>query len=274
MQFNKITIQLLTEEYERIAYKLPTPTYRAFLSKYNHQGFVCITYELKHLITTPKQLLWLSNIKHSMKQSIRFDFDFVEYIERDEYSGYKYSLDELAQYFKSVNIKYPKIFYPTNKKEMYKKLVWYAKALYFNDYLYFEMIMLASIKMNNHLNKPYNEKELISKSIRAFNFINDNKHKFKQKLNDKDRRKELVKAGIKRGQQMTAIKEENKLIIEEQLRKVNYKKTNGKIKISQLADEVGMSRQTVSKLLKELQLLIYPLFFIPMSLLYSAGCGN
>jgi hypothetical protein len=269
MQFNKITIQFLIDNYEKVAYTLPTPTYRRYITKYRHQGYVVITYKIKHLIRTEKQLLWVSNIKQSIKHRFKDKIEFIEYVETttQENTKLKYTLEELSNYFPSLNTKYPKLLYTQNRKLFYKRLVWYGKRLYYYDIFFIEMLMYASLKMNKHISNPYNDKELISKVVQAFNYINKNKSNFKQKLDDKKRKEVLSSAGKKRGQQLTKEKEENKKKLKKMVIQKQYLKANGKPKILELAKDINLSRQTVSKLLKEIGILLYPLFFVPISYL-------
>jgi len=62
MQFNKIAIQFLYDDYCLIADTLPIGTYRQHRRCSLHKGYILLVYELKHTITSTKQLLWLANI--------------------------------------------------------------------------------------------------------------------------------------------------------------------------------------------------------------------
>lgn len=61
MPFNKITIRLLTDDYERMAYKLPTPIYKVFNLKTIIKAFVC-TYKI-NLIFKRKIIMKYEQIK-------------------------------------------------------------------------------------------------------------------------------------------------------------------------------------------------------------------
>lgn len=274
MQLNKISLQFLFDDYERVAYSLPTPTQIRVISKYNHQGYVCITYELKHLIKSKKQLKWLANIKHSMKNEIRVDFDFVEYVETNQDKYKKYSLEELSQFFKSINtIKYPKSPYVENKKAIYRSLCIHAKNLYYYKILSLEMVIYESMNMNDILNKPYTDRELLNLSYKAYEYITRNKENLKQRLSSNQLKRALKEGGEKRGKQMKDKKETHKRLILGTLKEECNIKKNGKPNIHLIAKKLNLSRPTVTKILKEILFSFLPFFFISYVYLYSYLIG-
>jgi len=269
MQLNKISLQFLFHEYEKVAYSLLVPTHIRILTKLNHQGYVCIIYELKHSIISIKQLRWLANIKQSMKHQIKVDFEFIESIATDEVGYKKYSLDELSNHYKSINTKYPIILFPQNKKEIYQRLCIYAKNLYYYKMLSLEMIIYAGHKMNDKLNKPYSYKELLNMSNRVYSFILKSKNNLKQQLTSIELKKAYKQGGELRGKQMKKLKQQNTKMIIKLINEGNYIKTNGKPNIKAIAEELNLSRPTVAKLLKESLFSILPLFFVSYVYLYS-----
>lgn len=260
MQFNKISIQFKSDDYSKVAYLLPTPTYRRTLTQSNYQNYVIITYELKHSISSKKQFKWIANIKQSMKVNIKVRFEFIEYVAaaNQDNTNIKYSLQELQEYFKPIETTYPIIYLPSNKKEIYQRLCLYASKLYYNKLFHLEMIVFASMQMNEILNKPYSYKELLSKSIKAYEFINSNKPK--QKLSKDELKKALKTGGTKRAKQMKEQKEINQNKILELLKDEVFIKANGKPNISLIAEQLNLSRVTVTNLIKYLSLCIFPIF--------------
>ncbi len=269
MQLNKISLQFLFNDYEKVAYSLLIPTHIKTLTKFNHQGYVCITYELKHSISSPKQLKWLANIKHSMKHHIKVNFEFVESTDIDEVEYKKYSLDDLSNHYKSINTKYPIILFAQNKKDMYQRLCIYAKNLYYHKILSLEMIIYAGHKINDKLNKPYSYKELLNMSNRVYSFILKNKNNLKQQLTPIELKKAYKKGGEMRGKQMKKQKQQNTRMILKLINEGSYIKLNGKPNIKAIAEELNLSRPTVTKLIKESIFSILPLFFVSYVYLYS-----
>lgn len=269
MQFNKISLQFTFSDYEKVAYSLPIPTQRRTLSKYNHQGYVCITYELKHLITSSKQFKWLSNIKHSMKNTIKVDFEFIVDAENDEIKTKMYSLEELSHYFKSINTTYPKILFAQNKKDIYQRLCINAKNLYYKKMFYLEMLIYTSIKINEVLKKPCSDKELLNMSYRAYNFISKNKDSLKQQLTPYELKNAYKRGGKIRGNQMKMEMQENKRMIQKLISTKSFNKPNGKPNITALSKELNISRVTITKILKASLFSFLPLIFISYAYLNS-----
>ena len=261
MQFNKISLQFLSNDYSKIAYLLPVPTYRRTLSKTSHQGYVIITYELIHSITSENQFRWIANIKQSMKKHIKVEFEFVEYVasENQDNTNIKFTLQELQQYFPSVKTKYPQIFLPSNKKELYQRLCVYASKLYYQKIFYIEMIIFASIKINNILDNPYSHKELLSKSKNAYEYIL--KIKPKQKLTPEELKLAHKKGGEIRAKQMKELQQQNKEQVKELLKDDSFIKANGKPNITAIAEKLKLNRRTVERILKNLFCFL-PYFFL------------
>lgn len=263
MQFNKISLQFLTDDYQTVAYSLPIPTYRRSVTKSNQQGYLVITYELKHVVTSLNQFKWLANIKQSMQQYIKVEFEFIEYMESSsqENSNIKYSFKELQEHFKSINTIYPKIYLPTNKKEIYQRLCIYAKALYYNKIFYIEMLMFAAIRMNNLLGKPLNYKEILNKSKRAYSLVEKTKDEVKQKLTQSELKTALKSGGTKRGEQKKMEQKKNQEQIFKLINSGEYFKPNGKPNITVIANQLNLKRETVSRIYSKSLLCVLSFFF-------------
>lgn len=269
MQFNKISLQFLTAEYEKVAYTLPIPTYRRTVTQTEHQGYVIITYELKHSITSQNQFKWLANIKQSMQKHIKASFKFIEYVEskNQENTTVKYSLMQLQEHFYPVDTTYPQIYLPSNKKEVYQRLCIYASKLYYYNVFHLEMVMYASLKMNELLEKPFSYKELLKKSIIAYKFVINNPPR--QKLNKRELNQALKCGGNKRGEQMKQKQQQHQEQIQELLKDDTYIKPNGKPNISAIADKLQVDRKTVTRIMKKIFLCFFPLFFLYPMFFYS-----
>lgn len=260
MQFNKISLQFLTDNYSKIAYSLPIPTYRRIKTKSNHQGYVIVTYELTHSITSMNQFRWQANIKQSMKEHIKVEFLFAEYIEtvNQENTSIKYTFKSLQEHFKPIKTIYPKIYLPSNKSDIYQRLCIYASKLFYHKMFHLEMVIYAAIKMNNILKKPCNYKELLNKSIRAYTLVS--KTETKQKLTPIELRAALKTGGQKRGVQKKMEQMENKKKIEELIKSNEYIKPNGKINITKVATDLELSRVTVTNIVNQTLLSFFPFF--------------
>jgi len=261
MQFNKITLEFLFEDYEQVAYSLPIPSHTSHLTYINHKGYIVITYELKHSITSLNQFKWVSNLKYYMKYHIKVPFKFIDTIDTIKIIDHKYTLQELQEYFKPITITYPKIYLAQTKKDLYKHLCIHAKTLYYHDMLTLEMVIYSSIFMNNILQKPYSYKELLNKSKRAYNFIIDNKHNLKQKLKPTLLKNAHKLGGKKRGNQKKMEHQNNINQILELIKSGNFIKANNKPNITAIANELNLRRETVSRIYKKTLLCFLPFFF-------------
>lgn len=261
MHFNKISLQFLTDDYSRVAFSLPIPTYRKSVSKMNHQGYIVITYELKHSITSSNQFRWLANIKQSIKEHIKSEFEFIEYAEskNQDYINTKYTLKSLQEYFKAINTIYPKMYLPNNKEEVYQRLCIYASKLYYHKIFYLEMIIYSAIRMNKLLGEPYTYKELLNRSTRAYEFVNKNKPK--EKLSDEKLKAALKIGGIKTGEKKKMLRQENQKRILELVSIRKYLKPSGKPNITAISKELSLSRETVSRIYSKSLLGFFPFFF-------------
>jgi len=210
-----------------------------------------------------------------MKKSINKDLEFIDIdsTENMETSNIKYTLQELQSYFKSIEIIYPKIFYANNKDDIYRNLCQYATRLYYNDILSLEIIMGASIKMNDILNKPFSYKELLKKSKQAYDLICRSKDDLKQRLSKRELKIALKKGGNIRATQKQSEQKRNIKNIIHLINSSKYNKANGKPNISTIAIKLNLTRQTVSKLfnqnIKKTLLCFLPYFLITSYLLYD-----
>jgi len=261
-----IGLQMPLNSYKKVEGKLPTPSYENILISSSGEKEIIIIYEIEHHLKTSIQYQWLSDIKIHFKRNLLIDFDFVTEFYINEYStcrGVKYSLDELSKVFKGEFIKYPNPMYPATKKELYQKLVWYATRLKDKELLTLEAIYAVSLKFNRAIGNEYQQKELYKKSYEAFIFVQDRyKRKTKQEVISIKKQN-----GVKRGQQRT--QERQKLM--EQIKKLipYHLKPNGKPNLSEIARELKVRRETVSRIFKILLVTSF-IFWIKTSLEYNS----
>ena len=266
LQSAYIGLRMPLNGYKKVEGKLPTPSYENILISSSGEKEIIIVYEIKHHLKTSKQYQWLSDIKIHLKRNLFVDFDFVTEFYINEYStcrGIKYSLDELSKVFKGEFIKYPKAMYPATKKELYRKLVWYALRLKEKGLLTLEAIYAVALKFNQAIGNEYQQKELYKKSYVAYNFIlAHHRRKTKQELI-------LIKRqnGVKRGRQRT----QERHILLEQIKKLipQHSKPNGKPNLSAIARELNVRRETVSRIFK-LFIAVSFIFWIKTSLEYDS----
>jgi len=264
MQFNRIALLFKYEDFISIYEKLPQFTYRQYRQNSINKGNILIVYELQHDIKSQAQLLWVANIKEYMKYTIKVKFDFVEVdeIKAMECSNIKYTLQKLQSYFNQIEIKYPKVIYPFYKDELYRNLCLYAKSLYYYRLLSIEMVMYTAYKMNYKLGNPYTHKELFKKVYGAYILIINSQEELKQKLTRQDLKLALKKGGVIRGQQMKQQHHYHLEQVQKLIKNREFIKPNGKVNVTAIANEIGLRRETISRILKNVSMLLFPFFFL------------
>lgn len=245
--------------YEKIEGILPTPSYMQILTS----NEIIIIFEIEHILHTPKQYQWLSDIKIIWKRNIIVDFEYISEFwinEFTEATGIKYSLQELSDTFKSEFIKYPKPMYPSNRKELYKRLVWYAMRLNKKELLTIEIMYAVAMRMNGKLEDKYQERELFKKVYQAYAFTREN-----QQIKTKDEIMQIKKQnGVKRGVQIT--KEFQERMQEVKRLMPLHVKPNGEPNKTVIARELNLSRVTITKIFKSLVIILL-VFWIKSSLI-------
>lgn len=258
---------MLQSAYKKIEGLLPIPSYKQILYSNFKENTIIIIYEIEHNLKTPIQYQWLSDIKIIWKKNIIVEFEYVSEFYINELtiqSGVKYSLQELSNTFDSEFIKYPKPFYPATKKELYKKLVWYANKLNKKELLTIEMMYATAKRMNKKLDDKYQDKELFKKSYQAYMFTKENQ----QIKTKKEVRLIRKRNGVNRGKQIS--KEFQARV--QKVKKIMplHVKPNGKPNVTAIGKELKISRVTITKILKFITMTLF-IFWIKSSLFLFDG---
>lgn len=264
-----IALQMALNDYKKVRDTLPIPSYEQVLTSLTDNKKIVIVFEIEYHLKTAYQYQWLSTIKLIWQKNIFVSFEYInEFYITDSTvcNGSLYSLQELSRVFRQEFIKYPKPMYPVDKKELYQKLVWYAKILKQQRILTLEAVYAMALNFNSILdiNRRYTQKELYKKAFMAYEFISSN-YETKSKSEVKRVRREN---GAKRGEEMHREKlsrvEEIKRLIPQHLKK------NGKPNLSQIAKEMKVTRKTVSLLYNRMIKAGVFIFWIKSSLYLTA----
>ena len=245
-----IGISIYEEDYTKVKGLLPTPSYRAFLYGVKYKKIVLI-YAIEGYIISSNQYRWISNIKLGLKNYLCVPFEYEEnfYInENTEINATLYPIKELSKAFNAPLFMYPKIMYPSTKKELYRALCWYAKRLIHQECFTLEAIIATALLMNAKLQDPYSYKDLHKKALGAYTFIEENKEKCSIRLDNKQL-KEAQAKGAKRTNHKQ--REKTKRKIDELLKDKCYFKANGKVNKTRLANSLGMHRRSLDTYLKD-----------------------
>ncbi len=241
-----ISLQMKEADYKKVEGILPTPSHINRLHS-RYETYKVITFKIEHILHTPHQYQWLNDIKVIWKRNLLISFEYVDevYIRDTTIStGAIYSLQELSKVFKSEFIRYPKPYYPATKKELYRKLVWFAMRVNKKGLMYKEILYATALKMNSHLEDKYNQKELFKKAVSAYEYT-----KSRQNIKSKDEIAKIKKEnGQKRGEQISKEYQERVRKVKEMI--PYHLKANGRPNITSISREMNISRVTISKILK------------------------
>ena len=230
---------------------LPTPSHTISLNGLYTQSAI-IVYLLDTNISTANQFLWLSSLKRTWQRNIIVPFTFCDevFINEDTQStGAVYSLSELSRLFNMAFVKYPTIYYPSNKKELYRRLVWYAMRLHSKGLLERDLMNATALKMNDKLKDKYNYKETLKKASTAYYYIKENA---KPKLSKDDLMMRLKNGGKIRGAQRKDEHAQNIQRVKEAL--PHHLKASGKVNVTSLASTLLLHRKTVHAILKDMNI--------------------
>lgn len=241
-----ITIQ--KDDYRKVKGLLPMPSYKDTLYSRTSQNLTLI-YVIDGYITSYKQYRWISNIKLGLEQYLCVPFKYEEdFIIKDmtEVTNCIYSIDELSKAFKAQLITYPKIMYPSTKKDLYRCLCWYGKRLIHQKCFTKEAMIATALLMNKKLDDKYQYKELHKKALGAYMFIDQEREQLKIRLDEKQ-----LKAAHSKGANITNARQRQitKQRIDEAIATGNYFKPNGKVNKTLLAEALNMHRRTLDKYL-------------------------
>jgi len=224
---------------------LPTPSYTDIIYSRTRQKIVLI-YTIEGYITSPNQYRWISNIKFGLEKYLCVPFEYVEefYISaHTEINTVTYQIKELSKAFNAPLIVYPKIMYPSHKKELYKRLCWYGARLIHQKCFTHEALTAAALLMNAKLKDKYLHKELHKKVLGAYLFIREHSDRLPKKLDEVSLKKARSKGGQYRRDQRV---KQTRQKIDELLKCKECIKPNGKPNISLIAKMIKMNRKTVA----------------------------
>lgn len=261
-----IAMKMAKNDLLKVSGYLPTPSHTISLNGLYTQSAI-IVYLLDTNISTANQFLWLSSLKRTWQRNIIVPFTFCDevFINEDTQStGAVYSLSELSRLFNMAFVKYPTIYYPSNKKELYRRLVWYAMRLHSKGLLERDLMNATALKMNDKLKDKYNYKETLKKASTAYYYIKENA---KIPLRKDEVKARLRQGGKIRGKQKQDEHAQNIQRVKEAL--PHHKKASGKVNVTSLASALQLHRTTVHIILKALSPLCF-FGFIFSKLLFSA----
>lgn len=260
-----IALQMAKNDFLKVSGYLPTPSHTISLNGLHRQSTI-IVYLLDKNITTAKQFLWLSTIKRTWTKNIIVPFEFIDEVyinEQTESTGAIYSLSELSKLFKAEFVQYPTIYYPSNKKELYRRLVWYAMRLHSKGLLERDLMNATALKMNDKLKDKYNYKETLKKASTAYYYIKENA---RPKLNKGEVTMRLKDGGKIRGAQRKDEHAQNIQRVKEAL--PLHIKQSGKVNVTALASALQLNRKTIQRIVKTILLFCF-FGFIISKLLFS-----
>jgi len=236
--------------YKKLSHKLPMPTYKKIITSREGKS-VTLIYQLDRQSTTIKQWQFISDVKIGIKNFIPCDviFEYECYLNSIiEANAVIYTLAELKEHFRAEKIRYPKIYYPATKKDLYRHLVWYGAKLYFKKIITREIMIATALKMNEALTDKLSYRELLKRADAAFKYVTENRDKrFKQRLSADELKEAKSRGGKTRGKQVSKDSEELHKKIMEALKDSRFIKKSGKPYISKIADHLGISRKTIQR---------------------------
>ncbi len=260
-----IALQMAKNDFKKVSGYLPTPSHVNTL-KGLHGESVILVYLLDRANTTAKQFSWMSTIKRTWQSNLIIPLTFCDEVtisDTTQSTGAIYSLLELSKLFKAEFVKYPTIYYPSTKKELYRRLVWYAMRLHSKGLLERDLMNATALKMNDKLKDGYNYKETLKKASMAFYYVSENA---RPRLDKSEVVKRLKEGGMIRGKQRKDEHAHNIQRVKEAL--PLHVKPSGKVNVTTLADALKLHRTTIHVILKTL--LVFSFFgFIHLKLLFD-----
>lgn len=249
-----LALQMAKNDYKKVSGLLPTSSHINELKSIT-LTYLNIIYQLDRSVSTSKQFYWLSTIKTAWQKHIFVPFQFVDEVYISEHTqsmGVVYSLDELSKVFQSEFINYPNVYYPSTKKEVYKRLVWYGMRLRRKNLLNIEIMNATALKMNEALKDKLSYRETLKKSLGAYLYVLGN---ISKPLHPNEVKERLRDGGKLRGLQKKDEHAQNVQRVKECLSL--HVKANKKPNITELAKVLQLSRKTVHGIVKSLLVLCF-----------------
>ncbi len=249
-----IGIKMTKSGFLKISNTLPYPTYQNSLIGAFSKDSVMVVYKIDGVMKSDKQWRWINSIRAYLNEKLTMPFEWVDefYIhEQTEASGCVYSLKELSEAFGEKELVYPDLFFTSDKKTLYRRLAMYASKLNYLGIMYTEGVFAGAMLLNKYLLdvQRYNERELWGKAKAIVSHIHNHPEKYKQKLSAKQLKGALTRGGVLRASQKLKQADENRKKVLELVSLSTYQKSNGKPKVSLIADTLSLRRETVSRIL-------------------------
>ena len=251
-----IGIKMTKSGFLKISNTLPYPTYQNSLIGAFSKDSVMVVYKIDGVMKSDKQWRWINSIRAYLNEKLTMPFEWVDefYIhEQTEASGCVYSLQELSEAFGEKELVYPDLFFTSDQKTLYRRLAMYASKLNYLGIMYTEGVFAGAMLLNKHLLdvQRYNERELWGKAKAIVSHIHNHPEKYKQKLSAKQLKGALSRGGVLRASQKLTQADENRKKVFELVSLPRFQKSNGKPKVSLIADTLGLHRTTVHSFLSQ-----------------------
>jgi len=271
------------KESDFIQENTPEPTFIRTITSTLQGKFIELVYWFDSYIVSPKQIKWIGDIKSKIKILIP-SVQFTLYNKEFNYitvSGESYGLKQFSNLWSVASKEFDNIVIPRLKlpplpyidtmiqgdieklicRELYRPMIIHSKQLYYYHCFNYETVMSGinealSILGLQLSNKP--KTKLCESVFRAFKAeLLSNPHKYKQKLSGIDKEVE-IRDRTKRLQQSRIISgnlsiETNKKKILEAIKNPLTIKPNGSYNVTAIAKLTGLTRVTITKLIKDLK---------------------
>lgn len=245
-----IGIQVLKDDYCKIEGLLPQPSYHNTITSSTGVS-IALVYVIDGYITSPKQYKQISDIKLAIKDNLIVKFSMIEEFYISEYTqgdGMPYTLQELRTAFKSTYRAYPKIYFPPDKKSLYRHLIIHGKKLRYANLFTLDAMISSALLMNKALKDPLSIKELHKKVKGAYGFILEHLDQFPVSLGGAALKAAHSSGGKKRKAKQKA--DTHKQIMEA-IATGDYTKANGKVNVSKLSKSLNINRSTIWRHLQD-----------------------
>ena len=241
-----IAIGIKDEHLSKVSKLLPTPTHKDWVQGRDYYKHIFV-YVIDGYITSHNQYRWISNIKLGIKAFIFVPFNFIDDLHISNNADIThsiYTIKELSQAFKAPIIYYPKIMYPSTKKDVYKHLCWHGKRLIHQQVFTHEALIRAALLMNEKLTDKLSNKDLHKKALGAYVWLVENIDGFEVGLSVDELKQAHSKGAATKNQNQA---QHTKQLVDEAIATGDYFKPNGSVNKTKLAKALNMYRRTLDK---------------------------
>ncbi|WP_457605534.1 hypothetical protein [Nitratifractor sp.] len=148
-----IGVKMKAAEWKKARRLLPPPTMEGRLDSAEGRGVIATAlWVFEGSATTPRALLWLSDIRLAIEAMIEVPFERLEEpIGGEELTGEVYRLGDLARALRCERRRYPTPLFPDVKRAFASSLGRYAKRLRERRLLTFEAVIAAALRFYDAL---------------------------------------------------------------------------------------------------------------------------